>query len=294
MKKSLLPLNIFKTLIIIMLLNSMGYLGFKTYEEARKYEIYTTKIATACNVNGLANERIDEFTEIISLGLVKNQAKLVLKMLKAKQIKAQKQSKLFLYYFLLSLLILIIFSFSCTIRIAAMALSFATFISLIYGLLNPILMVTIHQKIEYLGDVILSFESKGIIGSITKLYASGELAVSFTILLFSILLPIIKSLTLTFMLVFHQSSWNKKLVAFFKHIGKWSMLDVFVVATFLVYFTSNTDGITKAEIQVGLYFFLTYVILSMITAILTQKVLNKVQTKTSKSPFLYPYDLKKL
>jgi hypothetical protein len=298
-----LPLKKIKTLFLLILLSSMGYFGYVTYEEAKKYETYTTQIADACDVDGLANERIDEFTEIISLGLVKNQTKVDLQTIKAKQTKAQEQSKLFLYYFLCSLAILILFSFTCTVRTAAMALSFATFISLIYGLINPILMVTIHKKVEYVGDVILSFESKGIIGSINKLYANGELAVAFTILLFSILLPVFKSLTLTFMLVFHKSTWNKKLVAFFKQIGKWSMIDVFVVATFLVYFTSNTGGITKAEIQVGLYFFLIYVILSMITAILTQKVLLRLAQQPieevaepveAKSPSLQPYDLKKL
>lgn len=288
------PLRLFRTLLMLILLCTMVYFGFKTYEEAKTYETYTTQIASACNVDGLANERIDEFTEIISLGLVKNEAKVVLEKLKTKQLQSQEKSKIFLYYFLISLAILIVFSLTCTVRRAAMALSFATFISLIYGLLNPILMVTIHKKVEYLGDVILSFESKGIIGSINKLYASGELAVAFTILLFSILIPVVKSLTLTFMLVFQESPWNSKLVSFFKQIGKWSMIDVFVVATFLVYFTSDTGGITKAEIQVGLYFFLTYVILSMITAILTQKVLNKVNLKTPKSPSLQPYDLKKL
>ena len=70
------------------------------------------------------------------------------------------------------------------------------------------------------------------------------------------------------------------------------MLDVFVVSTFLVYFTSDTSGISQAEVQVGLYFFLIYVILSMITAILTQKFLEK--DNDFKSPSLHPYDLKKL
>ena len=263
-----------KMLLLLCLLGFMAYFGFKTYEEAKKYERHTTQIATACDANGLASEKIDQFTEIISLGLVKNESKVMLKMLKTKQLKAKEASRQFLYYFFIALILLIVFSSTCTIRTAAMTFSFATFISLVYGLLNPILMVTIHKQVEYLGDVILSFESKGIIGSITKLYTEGELAVAFTILLFSILIPVIKSLTLTFVLIFNKSNWNKKLVNFFKFIGKWSMIDVFVVATFLVYFTSSAGGISTAEIQVGLYFFLTYVILSMITAILTQKVLE--------------------
>jgi uncharacterized paraquat-inducible protein A len=49
-------------------------------------------------------------------------------------------------------------------------------------------------------------------------------------------------------------------------IGKWSMADVFVVATFLSYlsFSNMNSGIdTEAKTLVGLYFFLAYCILSI-------------------------------
>ena len=268
MKKILRLVISFASLITI------GYFGFITHEHSKHYETSTSQIAQACDANGLASERIDELTSIISFGLVKNESKLALSKLKKEQNRAKEEAEKYLYYFMGTLLFILIFSFTCTLRGGAMLLSFTTFISLIYGLINPILMVTIHKQVDYLGDVILSFESKGIIGSISKLYESGEFAVAFTILLFSILLPAIKSLMLTFMLIFYEHPWNQKMVVFFKQIGKWSMIDVFVVATFLVYFTSNTGGISQAEIQVGLYFFLAYVILSMITAIQTQKVLE--------------------
>ena len=267
-------LKFLRLTISLALLLTISYLGFITYEHSKDYKMATSKIAKACDANGLASERIDELTAIISFGLIKNESKLTLSKLKKEQENAKINAEKYLYYFMGTLFFILIFSFTCTIRAGAMLLSFSTFISLIYGLINPILMVTIHKQIDYLGDVILSFESKGIIGSISKLYESGEFAVAFTILLFSILLPALKSLMLTFMLIFYEHPWNQKMVSFFKQIGKWSMIDVFVVATFLVYFTSNTGGISQAEIQVGLYFFLAYVILSMITAIQTQKVLE--------------------
>jgi len=268
-------IKILRIIITLTLLSTMVYFGLITYQHSKSYEANTKKIAKACDANGLASERIDELTAIISLGLVKNESKIVLQELKEKQTASKKMAERYLYYFMGTLLITLLFTFTCSLRAGAMILSFSTFISLFYGLLNPILMVTIHKQVDYLGDVILSFESKGIIGSITKLFESGEFAVAFTILLFSIILPLLKSLTLTFMLLFYEHPANQKMVNFFKQIGKWSMIDVFVVATFLVYFTSNTGGISQAEIQVGLYFFLSYVILSMITAIQTQKVLEK-------------------
>ena len=266
-----------KTLIMLSLLMSMGYFGFITYQHAKQYELATSKIADACNAHALADGKIDEITSIISFGLLKNQSKLSLQEFKEQQESAKEKSRLYLYYFMGTLALLLLFTFTCTLRGATLSLSFATFISLIYGLINPILMVIIHKEVEYLGDLILSFESKGIIGSINKLFESGESVVAITILLFSVLLPLIKSLTLTSTLLFHQHPWSKHLVNFFKHLGKWSMIDVFVVAILLVYLSSNGGGISKAEIQVGLYFFLAYVLLSMITSILTQKVLKKTK-----------------
>jgi len=268
-------IKVVKTIIIITLLTSMSYFGFITYKHAKNYEASTSQIAATCDANSLASGKIDELTSIISFGLVKNKSKILLQTLKEQQKMDKEKSKEYLYYYMGTLVLMLLFTFTCTLRGATLSLSFATFISLVYGLVNPILMVTIHKQVEYLGDVILSFESKGIIGSINKLFDNGENAIAITILLFSILLPLLKSLTLTSTLLFSTHPWSRHLVNFFKHIGKWSMIDVFVVAIFLVYLTSNGGGISQAEIQVGLYFFLVYVILSMVTAIQTQKVLQR-------------------
>ncbi len=274
-------MKVLQIILILILLSLMSYFGYVTYKEAKIYEQQTKEIATMSDANGLASEKIDAFTSIISLGLVKNESKEKLEKLQQNKQLADKKSKTYFYYFLLALGGIILLSFSCSLRGASLTLSLSTFIALIYGLINPILMVTIHKNVDYLGDVILSFESKGIIGSISKLFDSGEIAVALTILLFSVTLPILKSLTLTFTLLFYDKEWSIKLVNFFKHLGKWSMLDVFVVATFLVYITTNGGEMTHAEIQVGLYFFLIYVILSMIVALLTQKVLDRTHNRDS-------------
>ncbi len=268
-------MKLLKITLILSLLILMNYFGYITYKEAKIYEQQTKQIAIMSDANGLASKKLDSLKSVISLGFVKNKSREKLEELKRNKQLANQKSKNYFYFFLITLIGIIFLSFSCSLRGAAMSLSFSTLITLIYGLINPILMVTIHKNIEYLGDVILSFESKGIIGSILKLFESGEIAIALTILLFSVTMPILKSLTLTFTLLFYNKSWSIKLVNFFKHLGKWSMLDVFVVATFLVYITTNQGELTHAEIEVGLYFFLIYVILSMIVALLTQKVLQK-------------------
>ncbi len=155
-----------------------------------------------------------------------------------------------------------------------MILSIATMISLVFGLINPVLMVTIHKEVEYFGDVILSFESKGILDAIVKLFSTGESIIAIVILLFSVILPLTKTLTLVLILLFPSFKASHKVLNFLKHIGKWSMIDVFVVSTFLVFLASNNGEITHAKIENGLYFFLIYVFLSTITSIKIQKLFN--------------------
>ena len=147
-------------------------------------------------------------------------------------------------------------------------------ITLVLGLITPILMVTIHKEVEYIGDIVLSFESKGVMGSIVKLWESGDVVVALVILLFSVLVPVLKVFALLFVAIFMENRFAHNIVKFFKMIGKWSMVDVFVVAVFLVYLTSNNADVSRAEVEVGLYFFLAYVIVSMLVSLAADKMLR--------------------
>lgn len=263
-----------RILLILISTVALVHFGIESYKHAKLYEQNTETIAKQCDANGLAQGKLDKLTSIISFGFIKNETKERLDRLKTEQNSNNTKSKDNLYYFMATIVFLIIISLFCSPRAGTMTLAIASFVSLIFGLVNPILMVVIHKEIEHLGDVILSFESKGILGSITKLFESGETAVAITILLFSVIVPLLKIITLIFTIIFRDYRFSHHLVEFFKHIGKWSMVDVFVVATFLVYLTSNKGDVSHAEIEVGLYFFLAYVILSMVTTIKMQKVIS--------------------
>jgi uncharacterized paraquat-inducible protein A len=71
-----------------------------------------------------------------------------------------------------------------------------------------------------------------------------------------------------------QNRFAHGIVKFFKIIGKWSMVDVFVVATFLVYLTLNKGDVSRAEVEVGLYFFLAYVLVSMLVSLSADRMLH--------------------
>lgn len=279
-------LTYLKSLVAIMLLLALTHFGFKTYQNAKLYEATTITIAQQSNASTLAQGKIDRLTSAISFGLIKNKTQEQRTMLNKKQKEYKEISEKQFYYFIYTLVAITVFSILCTLAHQTLILALSSFISLIYGLVNPILMVTIHKNVDHLGDVILSFESKGILGSISKLFDTGENMVALTILLFSVIIPLLKIFTLIFVIVAKEFNFAHTIVKFFKILGKWSMIDVFVVAVFLVYFTSNQGDVTHAEIEVGLYFFLIYVLLSMVAAILTHKVLIK-------SPSLQQSDQKK-
>ncbi len=116
------------------------------------------------------------------------------------------------------------------------------------------------------GKMYYYYQSKSVIDLIYVLLQSDNYVVAVSIFGFSVLVPFIK-LTLSVLLLlsrpFRDSGVVKKTVG---RIGKWSMADVFVVATFLSYlsFANMNTGIdTEADTLVGLYFFLAYCILSI-------------------------------
>jgi len=48
------------------------------------------------------------------------------------------------------------------------------------------------------------------------------------------------------------------------------------VAVFLVYLTANKGDVSRAEVEVGLYFFLSYVIVSMLVSLSADRMLHKL------------------
>ncbi|KHE90720.1 MAG: paraquat-inducible protein A [Candidatus Scalindua rubra] len=119
------------------------------------------------------------------------------------------------------------------------------------------------------GRMYYYYQSKSVIDLINVLFESKNYVVAISIFGFSVLIPFIK-LTLSVLLLlsrpFSDSGLVKKTVG---RIGKWSMADVFVVATFLSYLSFsniNTEIDTEADTLVGLYFFFAYCILSIVSS----------------------------
>ena len=261
--------------ILGIMLLSMVFFGNRAYREAKSYETITSTLVAQMSAKKLATFQLKELAETFSFGYYKNDKKRTIEALKAKAQTHKAESQRNMYWFMLLLLGILGSFFLLSLRAFTFFGALAASVTLFYGLITPIMMVTIHKDVEYLGDVVLSFESKGVIGSIQKLFENGDVVVAGVILLFSVIIPTLKTFSLAFVAVFLQSRFAHGIVTFFKMIGKWSMVDVFVVATFLVYLTVNKGDVSRAEVEVGLYFFLAYVIVSMLVSLSADKMLHK-------------------
>ncbi len=263
---------------VVVLVVSMAWVGKEGYRSAIAYEQAAQESARMMEAEQVAQSRLKDLASMLTFGMVKNDLKERLDRLRERQeIEKKKAQRWVLIFGGLALAALASFFF-LTPRLYTSLLSLAALIALVNGLVTPIMMVVVHKEVEYLGDVVLSFESKGILGSIAKLYESGNLPVAAVILLFSVLLPSAKTLSLLFVSLYETRPFAAKAVRFFKKLGKWSMLDVFVVALLLVFLSSRGTDVSRAEAEIGIYFFLAYVILSMAASLAAERMLDSVRS----------------
>lgn len=119
------------------------------------------------------------------------------------------------------------------------------------------------------GEMFFYYQSKSVLELISLLFNSKNHVVAIAILVFTVAVPVVKLLASIILLV-RPSMLRSKLLHFFAFsISKWSMADVYVVATFLAYLSFNnmSAGIqTQSYSLPGLYFFLCYCMFSIFIA----------------------------
>jgi len=125
---------------------------------------------------------------------------------------------------------------------------------LIAGLVLPIITVKKFMLIE---------NTFSVLGGIIQLIKEGQFFLFIIICGFSVVLPVLKILVL-FKLISTKTSQSNHIDKYlhWMHLyGKWSMLDVFVVAVLVV--AVKLGAIASVEMQYGLYAFATAVLLTM-------------------------------
>ena len=134
---------------------------------------------------------------------------------------------------------------------------------------------------EFKGTMYFMYQNKSIMEVITLLFKNGSILVGIAILCFSVLFPILK-LVLSLGVLYNEQLRNHQTMGFvLRYIGKWSMADVLVAAVILSFFAveSMNDGLmnTSSEFLLGLYFFLFYVVFSLVSVTLMDKALATEQ-----------------
>lgn len=134
-----------------------------------------------------------------------------------------------------------------------------------------------------------------ILATVSELWRDQRYLVSFLIFAFSILIPIAKTLLVSFAYFIHDTAKQQKLTKFVAIIGKWSMADVFVVAVFLAILSTNhaqskeahelsffgmkiafeISTQTLSNVGQGFYFFVAYCVLSLIASQFILKSVNE-------------------
>jgi paraquat-inducible protein A len=99
---------------------------------------------------------------------------------------------------------------------------------------------------------------------ITALYKSGEVFLAAVIFIFSVVFPFFKLVYLAAagLVVSRPGMANTKILSRMAWLGKWSMLDVLVLA--LIVFYAKSAALADASALPGIYFFAASVLLTMI------------------------------
>ncbi|GJM35321.1 MAG: hypothetical protein DHS20C18_43220 [Saprospiraceae bacterium] len=138
--------------------------------------------------------------------------------------------------------------------------------------------LSIDRTATFHGDLYFYYQSKSVMELIGLLFRQHNFVVGASILIFSVLFPLSKiSLTLLHLFQPHwiQNKWANFMI---QKSGKWSMADVFVVALFLGFLAFNNmqTGIqTESSVLIGLYFFLAYVVLSILSSFWVEPGMRK-------------------
>lgn len=114
--------------------------------------------------------------------------------------------------------------------------------------------------------------TRSIWGTVEELARTGNLAVAFLIVFFSLIIPVFKLLLQLASLVIPIAQWRDGLLWLNAVLSKWSMADVFVMALLVAFMAGNASGqagdllIMTAQLEVGFYYFLAYCLFSIATS----------------------------
>lgn len=139
-------------------------------------------------------------------------------------------------------------------------LAIASYVVLWPGVTEPIM--TIKASVNMFGLTAELFnETRSIWETVTSLHDQGYALVAFLIVTFSVVIPVLKGLTILFTWLW-PSDLRWRIVG---AISKWSMVDVFVVGILVAFLTAKATAEMQATLLDGFWWFLGFCILSIVS-----------------------------
>lgn len=151
---------------------------------------------------------------------------------------------------------------------------------LIVDKVTPSLTASLLQNV---GEVEVFQQTRSIVSSVRRLYEVGSPVPATLILLFSVVVPFVKTALVGWAVFAADEGRRRRTLAFVEAIAKWSMADVFVVALFITYLAAVASQSApaagppllafRAEFGAGFYWFAAYCVFSLASQQLTARVL---------------------
>ena len=230
-----------------------------------------TQIAAAMDMEGRTDLAIAEILETISLSLYEGATdrvekhKQVIEKAAAEKRKAQYFSLIFFFTAVTWLIIQFFLSHKkADPNRFWRHILLVSILCLIVGLIAPMMQMTAYKELPVLGEVVFKYEAKSIFSTVQSLALKGSFMIAGLITLFSIFTPLLKMSVVGMNLFNVAPSLHKKAHNLIHLLGKWSMADVFVVAIMISIFALDTQDFTRAETEIGVYFFIVYCLLSLL------------------------------
>jgi uncharacterized paraquat-inducible protein A len=125
-------------------------------------------------------------------------------------------------------------------------------------------------------------QTRSIVGSVRHLYSVGSNAAATLILVFSIMVPVTKSLLVSWAVLQSKPERRRRTLSLVEFIAKWSMADVFAVAVIIAYLAAQASQsvpgssgaaiiVFQASFGVGFYWFAGY----CLTSLAVQQLVNR-------------------
>jgi paraquat-inducible protein A len=143
----------------------------------------------------------------------------------------------------------------------AIVLTLVSLVLLVPGLQKDIL--TITASVPVLGTNREVFrQTQSILDAVRTLHQSGNDFVAGLILLFSVLVPFLKSIAFFVILGLRRPAARNRLYLTVRGLSKWSMADVFVVGVFIAFLAAVATDNLDAVLEPGFYYFASYCLVS--------------------------------